>query len=348
MAQALIDHDDGCRVAIVGRRGGVAERLVVDAGIQLETLAVSGVDVTNPRTLIRAMGQLPQATLAARRLLQRMRPDVVVGAGGYVSVPVVMAAHRQRLPVVLMEQNAYPGRATRMLARRARYVAASFAETSRFLPNARVVHTGNPIRRDVRALVPATVRDSFEHLLVTGGSQGARRINQAITGCIAEVLGSHAALRVTHQSGVLDWEFVEGARRKLALDMRRRYVIAPFFNDIGKRLADCDAVVMRAGGSSIAEASALGRPMVLVPYPHAGGHQRFNARPYVQAGAAVMVDDAACTAPRLRAEIASLCRDARRWHSMAACSAAMGLPDADRRVVELITAAASQQAASAA
>jgi UDP-N-acetylglucosamine--N-acetylmuramyl-(pentapeptide) pyrophosphoryl-undecaprenol N-acetylglucosamine transferase len=138
-------------VAVVGRRDGVAERLVVAAGLRLETLDISGVDAGSAGGVARATTQLTRATIAARRLVRTMRPDVVVGAGGYVSVPVVVAALAQRIPVVLLEQNAVPGRATRMLARRARVVAASFAETASHLPHARVVHTGNPIRAEVLA-----------------------------------------------------------------------------------------------------------------------------------------------------------------------------------------------------
>ena len=173
LAQTLRGADPGGSVVVVGRRGGVAERLVTEAGLQLETLAISGVDASNPRSVARAFAQLPAATLEARRLVRRLQPDVVVGAGGYVCVPVVMAARSQHVPVVLLEQNAYPGRATRLLARRAECVAASFAETASLLHGVRVVHTGNPIRPEVRALAPAPQRDSCRHVLVTGGSHDA-------------------------------------------------------------------------------------------------------------------------------------------------------------------------------
>ncbi len=173
---------------MVGRRDGVAERLVVAAGLSLETLDVSGVHAGTPGGIARAASQLTRATLEARRLVRRMRPDVVVGSGGYVSVPVVVAALAQQIPVVLLEQNAVPGRATRLLARRARAVAASFAETARYLPHARVVHTGNPIRAEVLAVTPRPIGDRLRSILVTGGSQGARRLNRAVTGSMVKLL----------------------------------------------------------------------------------------------------------------------------------------------------------------
>jgi UDP-N-acetylglucosamine--N-acetylmuramyl-(pentapeptide) pyrophosphoryl-undecaprenol N-acetylglucosamine transferase len=283
---------------------------------------------------------LTRATIAARRLVRRMRPDVVVGAGGYVSVPVVLAALAQRIPVVLLEQNAVPGRATRMLARRARVVAASFAETAAHLPHAQVVHTGNPIRAEVRAITSRPIGDRLRSILVTGGSQGARRLNRAVAGCMVELLRTDPELSIVHQCGSLDYEAVERAAAALPPPLAARYIARPFFDDMAVRIAQSDLVVMRAGGSSIAECAALGRPMIVVPYPHAGGHQRHNAAPYVAAGAAMLIDDAECTPERLGAEIAALVADPMRWREMAASSAALGLPDATDSVVRLIVEAA--------
>jgi UDP-N-acetylglucosamine--N-acetylmuramyl-(pentapeptide) pyrophosphoryl-undecaprenol N-acetylglucosamine transferase len=327
-------------VAVVGRRDGVAERLVVAAGIRLETLDISGVDVGSPAGVARATTQVTRATIAARRLLRRMRPDVVVGAGGYVSVPVVVAALAQRIPVVLLEQNAVPGRATRMLARRARVVAASFAETAAHLPHARVVHTGNPVRAEIRAITARPMGDRLRSILVTGGSQGARRLNRAVAGCVVDLLSADTELTIVHQCGSLDYEAVERAAAALPPQFAARYTVAAFFDDMAARIAASDLVVMRAGGSSIAECSALGRPMIVVPYPHAGGHQRHNAAPYVAAGAAMLIDDAECTPERLGDEIGALVADPARWRAMAAASAALGLPDATDSVVRLIVEAA--------
>jgi UDP-N-acetylglucosamine--N-acetylmuramyl-(pentapeptide) pyrophosphoryl-undecaprenol N-acetylglucosamine transferase len=340
VALALRSDRPDDEVAVVGRRDGVAERLVVAAGLPLETLDISGVDVGSAGGVARATTQLTRATIAARGLLRRMRPDVVVGAGGYVSVPVVVAALAQRIPVVLLEQNAVPGRATRMLARRARVVAASFAETAAHLPHARVVHTGNPVRAEVRAIATRPIGDRLRSILVTGGSQGARRLNRAVAGCMVELLSSDPELSIVHQCGSLDHDAVERAAAALPPRLASRYTAGAFFDNMAERIAQSDLVVMRAGGSSLAECSALGRPMIVVPYPHAGGHQRHNAAPYVVAGAAMLIDDAECTPERLGAEIAALVADPPRWRSMAAASAALGLPDATDSVVRLIVEAA--------
>ena len=344
-AQALRHADPDGDVLVVGRSGGVAERLVTDAGIHLETLDVSGVDVSDPRSVGRALIRLPASTRAAHKLLRRMRPDVVVGGGGYVGVPVVAAARLQRIPVVLMEQNAYPGRATRLLARGAQAIAVSFAETSRHLPHARTVFTGNPIRPEIRELAPAAIAPRCTRVLVTGGSQGARRINQAVTGCIHALLAEYPDVHVAHQCGALDVANVSAVAHELPPALRSRYTVQAFFDDMGKRMAAADLVVMRAGGSSLAECSALGRPMILVPYPYAGGHQAHNVIPYVKGGAAVAVDDASCTPDRLLTEIRTLIDDSTRWRSMAEASRRLGRPDAADRVVELIGSVARERSA---
>jgi UDP-N-acetylglucosamine--N-acetylmuramyl-(pentapeptide) pyrophosphoryl-undecaprenol N-acetylglucosamine transferase len=340
VALALQNDRPDDEVTVVGRRDGVAERLVVAAGLHLETLEISGVDVGSAGGIARATTQVTRATIAARGLLRRQRPDVVVGVGGYVSVPVVVAALAQRIPVVLLEQNAIPGRATRMLARRARVVAASFAETAAHLPHARVVHTGNPIRAELRAITRRPLGDRLRAILVTGGSQGARRLNRAVAGCMVELLNGDPELSIVHQCGSLDLEAVERAASALPPRLGARYTARAFFDDMAARIAESDLVVMRAGGSSIAECTALGRPMIVVPYPHAGGHQRHNAAPYVAAGAAMLIDDAECTPARLAAEITALVADPSRWRAMAEASLAMGLPDATDSVVRLIVEAA--------
>jgi UDP-N-acetylglucosamine--N-acetylmuramyl-(pentapeptide) pyrophosphoryl-undecaprenol N-acetylglucosamine transferase len=157
---------------------------------------------------------------------------------------------------------------------------------------------------------------------------------------MVDLLRKDPELNIVHQCGSLDYEAVERAAEALPPQLASRYTASAFFDDMAVRIAQSDLVVMRAGGSSLAECSALGRPMIVVPYPHAGGHQRHNAAPYVAAGAAMLIDDAECTPERLDAEITALVADPARWRSMAAASVALGLPDATDSVVRLIVEAA--------
>jgi len=336
MAQELRRADPTGEVLIVGRHGGVAEDLVTAAGFRLETLRISGLDVGNAVSVARFAALLPAAVRAARRIIRDFRADVVIGGAGYVSVPVVLAARSLRIPVALLEQNAIPGRATRLLARRGTLVAAAFAETAVSLPHARVVHTGNPIRAEVLATPLRELGETCERLLVMGGSQGARRINRAVAGCVERLLARHPTLQVTHQTGALDADEIEAVAAGLPAELRRRWTRAPFIQDVGAAIMWSDLVLMRAGGSSVAECSALGRPMILVPYPHAGDHQRFNAAPFVQAGAARVIPDDECDPQRAAAEVEALVDDPDAWRHMAVHSAQLGRRDAAPRVLELM------------
>jgi UDP-N-acetylglucosamine--N-acetylmuramyl-(pentapeptide) pyrophosphoryl-undecaprenol N-acetylglucosamine transferase len=342
-AQALRAADPDGDVTVVGRAGGVAERLVADAGFPLETLQVSGIDASIPSTIIKALAQLPSSTMAAHALLRSHDPDVVVGGGGYVCLPVIAAARARRLPAVLLEQNALPGRATRLLARRARVVATSFEETASHLHGARTILTGNPIRREVQALVGAPLGQRCTRILVTGGSQGAHRINLAVAGCVRTLLEHDPAVVVTHQCGARDIDEMREAEAALPAVQRPRYRVAAFFDDLGRLMADADLVVMRAGGSSLAECSALGRPMILVPYPHVRGHQRHNAAPYERGGAATVIEDEECTPAVLQWTILGVLRNPDLWHRMAEASRRMGRPDAADRVARLIFRVGDEQ-----
>jgi UDP-N-acetylglucosamine--N-acetylmuramyl-(pentapeptide) pyrophosphoryl-undecaprenol N-acetylglucosamine transferase len=344
LAQELRRADPTGEVLIVGRRGGVAEGLVTAAGFQLKTLRISGLDVGNASSVARFAALLPAATRAARRIIREFNADVVVGGAGYVSVPVVLAARSLRTPVVLLEQNAVPGRATRLLARRGNLVAAAFADTAASLPRARVIHTGNPIRAEVIATPLRDLGARCERLLVMGGSQGARRINRAVAGCIASLLTRHPSLRVMHQTGALDAAEMERAWSRLPESLRSRWTLRAFIEDVGAEIVAADLVLMRAGGSSVAECSALGRPMILVPYQYAGDHQRFNAAPYVNAGAARLIPDEECDPDRVSAEVEALIDDPDTWRSMAATSAQLGRRDAASRVVELLNELATAPA----
>jgi UDP-N-acetylglucosamine--N-acetylmuramyl-(pentapeptide) pyrophosphoryl-undecaprenol N-acetylglucosamine transferase len=165
---------------------------------------------------------------------------------------------------------------------------------------------------------------------------------------MVELLSGDPELTIVHQCGSLDHDAVQRAADALPAGLAARYTASAFFDDMAVRIASSDLVVMRAGGSSIAECSALGRPMIVVPYPHAGGHQRHNAAPYVAAGAAMLIGDAECTPERLGAEIAALVKDPSRWQAMAAASATLGLPDATDSVVRLIVEAARTKRSNAA
>jgi len=327
VAEALRQTDPQVVVTYVGRTDGPESRLVPSAGIDFAGLRLGSMGSSTVSSAPRLALRLPLVYREAARLVRRFRPQVVLATGGYVCVPVVLAARRHRIPVLLLEQNMLPGKAVRWLASRVQVVASSFPGTAAYLPRAKVICTGNPVRlafaqlaeRPQRPEVPPT-------LLVMGGSQGARHLNEVLLELLPVLLQRLPQLSVVHLTGPVDHQPVLAAAQAAGLPVGERYQVQPFVADVAKPLAAANLVVMRAGGSSLAEAACLGRPMVLVPYPHAGEHQTANARPFEESGAALVIADHELTAERLQAAVLKVLDDPEQWRLMARASASMARP----------------------
>ncbi len=260
--------------------------------------------------------RLVGAVARALRAIRRERADVVVGLGGYGSVAPVIAARLARVPVVLLEQNAVPGRATRALARFADVVATSFPESLPPTGGARVVTTGNPVRRQILDAAPAHERYGLSPrkpvIGVLGGSLGARMVNlrfaEALPAIVAKLGGPRERrLQILHATGSIE---AATALAELYATHGVRALVRPFFEDMGAFYGTCDALVSRAGGTAVAEIAAAGLPSLLVPYPHhRDDHQAKNASALVAAGAAVLVPETDLTAARIADELRSMLGD---------------------------------------
>jgi UDP-N-acetylglucosamine--N-acetylmuramyl-(pentapeptide) pyrophosphoryl-undecaprenol N-acetylglucosamine transferase len=275
----------------------------------------------------------------AQKILRDVRPDAVMGGGGYVAGPVGAAAAAGRIPLVLTEADSHLGLTNRLLARWARRVCLAFPLADRVSSDKYVV-TGRPVpppvedREGARARFGLGVTDTC--VLVFGGSLGARSINEASVDAFRD-----APFRVVHASGRRDYESLRG---RLGAPPPANYDLREYITPFGDALAAADLAVARAGGS-IFEVAAHGLPAILVPYPHAAAdHQTSNARWMVDAGAAVLVPDADLTAQRLDDEVGALLGDPGRLAAMAAASRALARPDAARDIArEVLTAAGSRQ-----
>ena len=303
----------------------------------LRTVDLSAHAVLDP---LRLGASVPQAAA----ILGRERPDAVFTTGGYVAVPVLLAAAPLGIPVVLWEGNAIPGRAVRATARLADVIAVSFEATCSALeaaaPGRPCYVTGTPIR-DIHAIDRDAARarlgvpEGLRVLLVFGGSQAVRRFNGAVAAALPRLLERIAVIHVTGEDG---YAAALTGREALPADLRARYLPHPFLReDMLAALAAADLVVGRAGSSTLAEVTALGLPSIIVPYPHAAGHQRANARQLVDAGAARLVDDDAFDADTLL-EAARLLEDPVVHLDMAAAARALGRPGAAEAVADLVLA----------
>jgi UDP-N-acetylglucosamine--N-acetylmuramyl-(pentapeptide) pyrophosphoryl-undecaprenol N-acetylglucosamine transferase len=288
------------------------------------------------------MAELLLGTAQAGLKLRALAPAAVVGFGGYPSVPTVIAAGKLGVPTVIHEQNALLGRANRLLASRVRRIALSFPETGRLKPaeQARAVTTGNPVRPAIAALrgqayvVPATA--GTIELLVLGGSQGARVFSDIVPEAIALLPESlRARLKLSQQARPED---IEQVRRRYAAGIAVE--LQSFFDDVPARLARAQLVIARAGASTIAELSVVGRPALLVPYPHAADdHQTANARAFAASGAGWDMAQPEFTAARLAQFMEEILTAPHRLAAAAAAAHSFGRPDAAARLADLALAA---------
>ena len=278
-------------------------------------------------------------------LLARLRPAAVFTTGGYAAIPVLLAARPLGIPAVLWEGNAIPGRSVRATARLAAAVAVSFEVTCGALRARRCYLTGTPIR-DPRTVDRAAARARLgvpaddRLLLVFGGSQAVRRFSAAVAGALPHLVERTRVLHVTGDAGYAD---ALTGREALPAAVRGRYRPVPFLaEEMADALAAADLLVGRAGSSTIAEAAAFGLPLVAVPYPHAAGHQRANARALVEAGAARLIEDDAFDADALLAA-AALLADPAALGAMRVAALAAGRPGAADAVAALVLAAAARR-----
>lgn len=323
----------------VGNAGKLEETAVPAAGITIDLLPGRGLQRRLTMDNVAVVAKTARAFRMARRIVRRTRPEVVVGVGGYASLPCLVAARMRRIPTVVHEQNAAPGLANRIAARLGARAAVSLPGTP--LPGA--VVTGNPVRA---AVVAVERRPSAEHPLIAvfGGSLGARRINEAAAE-LYELWRARRGVTIHHVSGAAGHDAArtaaEAARRDGdALDYR----LLRYEEDMPGLYAVTTVAVCRAGATTVAELAAAGVPSVLVPLPGApGDHQTRNAEALVAAGAAVLVPDAECTGARLAAELEPILADPARLEAMAAAARTLARPHAGDDLAQLVEAAAARK-----
>jgi UDP-N-acetylglucosamine--N-acetylmuramyl-(pentapeptide) pyrophosphoryl-undecaprenol N-acetylglucosamine transferase len=298
---------------------------------------ISGVSLLRK---IMGVAELVLGGLQARRLLARLRPAVVVGFGGYTSVPAMLAARSLSVPTVMHEQNALLGRANRLLARRVTAIATSFPEVARLHPRdaRKAVLTGNPVREAVRNLrdrpYAAPDADGPIHLLITGGSQGASVFSRVVPDTLARLpVELRARLRVSQQARPEDLDAVRKAYAATDLWVE----VESFFGDLPERLGRAHLVVCRAGASTCAELTCAGRPAILVPYPSAtDDHQTANAQALVAAGAAQLLPERQFTPEALDARLRQLLARPEQLSALAAAAQAIGHRDAAGNLAILV------------
>jgi UDP-N-acetylglucosamine--N-acetylmuramyl-(pentapeptide) pyrophosphoryl-undecaprenol N-acetylglucosamine transferase len=335
VAEAIRRLSPSVRVVFVGTERGIEARAVPKSGYDLELMRVLPLRGAGPLGFVRGVGRAVMALSDGRALVRRLRPDAVLSVGGYAAGPVSLAAWTLGVPLAVLEPNSVIGLANRLVAPLARRAYLAFPEAERHFRKERVLSAGVPLRPGFAPAPPAAPGERVR-VLVLGGSQGARALNDAVPRAIAALGG---AVEVTHQSGAAGADDVRKLYAELGIGSLAEVV--PFIDDMPSALARAELVVGRAGAGALSEMCAVGRPGLLVPYPFAAGdHQRVNAEALVRAGAARMVPNQDATPERLAREIRELTSDRALLGRMAEAAQVIGRPAAAETIARDLLALA--------
>lgn len=336
IANAIKRRHPQAQILFVGAENRMEMQRVPDAGYEIIGLPVAGFDRKRLWRNFGVLIKLWRSMRKARKIVRDFKPDIAIGVGGYASGPTLKAAQRAGVPTLLQEQNSYPGVTNKLLAKKAKAICAAYEGLDKYFPADKITLTGNPVRADLTAcaLTPEQAKEalgfdpSIPLALVVGGSLGARTINESVAASLPELTAVAQVLWQTGKNGAEKWAEAASAHP--------RAKATAFIKDMAVAYRAADIVVSRAGAGTISELEILGKPTILVPSPNvAEDHQRKNALALANRGAAVMIEDSAALSD-LAPAMTSLLADAPRRQSLSAAIAAMALPAADDKIVDLI------------
>ncbi|MDF1570786.1 MAG: undecaprenyldiphospho-muramoylpentapeptide beta-N-acetylglucosaminyltransferase [Bacteroidales bacterium] len=331
---------DAVSFLFVGARGKIEMEKVPEAGYKITGLPVAGFQRKITWKNITFFFKLIRSMQLSRKLVRTFDPHLAIGVGGYASGPIVKAAARRKVPVVLQEQNSYAGVTNRILAKSAEQICVAYKGMERYFPAEKIILTGNPVRQDL--LLPAEERDaSFRHfgldpsrrvMLLIGGSGGARTLNESVMEHIGEIDSSGAQL--IWQSGKY---YHEAARLSLQQSWAKNIVLLPFIREMNRAFQVADLVISRAGAGTISELCVIGKPVILVPSPNvAEDHQTRNARYLTDANAGILVHDRDARSELIGTAI-QLLYDTQRKAELSENIKKLAIPDASERIAGIVT-----------
>lgn len=309
IANEIKKRNSGSEILFVGTASGLETRIIPEHGMNLKLIEASGIKGKSLKDLVKSILKIPMGFSQAAKIIFSFRPDIVIGVGGYASGPTVFCAAFLRLPTIILEQNFYPGLTNRILSKVVERIGVNFESSTQFFKKKKVVVTGNPVRGDINrgsreeAIRQWGMKENCFTLLVFGGSQGARRINQCVVEALPLLEKYDNMLQIIHQTGKNDFGFVKEGYSKSCM---RNYV-TPYIEEMKNAYAIADLVICRAGAITLSELSECGKASILIPFPYAANnHQELNARAFADEGAAVMVLDKELNGEILSEKIISL------------------------------------------
>jgi UDP-N-acetylglucosamine--N-acetylmuramyl-(pentapeptide) pyrophosphoryl-undecaprenol N-acetylglucosamine transferase len=337
IAQQL-KKEHAAEVLFIGTPRGMENRLVPAAGFELRLVQVGALKNVSLTTRLRTALDLPLAIFRSWSMLGEFRPEVVIGVGGYASGPAMAAAILRGIPTIAFEPNVVPGFANRVVARWVSAAAVHFQETCRYFPNCRV--TGVPVRAAFFSISPRAA-GSRPTLLVFGGSQGAKAINDAMISSLAGLRERAPQLHIIHQTGERDYERVRTAYEEMGISGE----VHKFIDDMPTMFGRADLLICRSGASTVGEITAAGKPAIFVPFPRAADdHQNVNARALERAGAAVVIEESKLEPAFLVDTVCALIRDAGRLERMSEAARSLAHPKAVEEIAAMAENLASAPA----
>jgi UDP-N-acetylglucosamine--N-acetylmuramyl-(pentapeptide) pyrophosphoryl-undecaprenol N-acetylglucosamine transferase len=330
VARELVERYSA-EVLFVGTPRGLESKLVPEAGFPLRLIEVGPLNQVSLMTRLKTIARLPRSIADCKRIIQEFQPGVVFGIGGYASGPGMAAALQLELPTLVFEPNAMPGLANRLVGKRVQGAVINFPEAARWFHNPEV--TGIPVRPEFFT-IPAPTSPA-PHLLIFGGSQGARLFNTHLPQIAQRLLDAVPGLTILHQSGLRNLEVTQSAYEASGADPAR-WQVQPFLNDMAAQFARAHLVLTRSGASTVAEEAAAGKPALLVPFAaSADNHQLRNAEAMAAAGAAVLLQEKDLEVPgRLLDALTGLLSDPARLAAMSAAARRLAHPGAGERIAD--------------
>jgi UDP-N-acetylglucosamine--N-acetylmuramyl-(pentapeptide) pyrophosphoryl-undecaprenol N-acetylglucosamine transferase len=331
IAEEFVRRNERTKVLFIGTRRGLESRVLHDGVFPIRFIDIEGIRGKGWRGILGGALKIPRSMVQSRRIIREFDPHIVIGVGGYASGPAVFAAHLMGVTTAIAEQNALPGFTNRILGRYVKRIFLTFPDRSRVFPEKKVVVAGNPVRNDfIKEGVKKKKTDTFT-LLIFGGSQGASAINRTIIEALQYMEDIKDGLKIIHQTGERDLEEVANAYREHHIDA----LVVPFITDMAEACKEADLLICRAGATSIAEITALGKAAIFIPFPFAtGNHQELNAKTLVDAGAAEMIVENELSGRALFEMIEKLDRNPGRIEAMEKMSKSLGNIKAASNIVD--------------
>ena len=338
IAEEFKRRDEKNEVVFVGTEHGIEAKIIPREGYPIRFVRSEGIVGRSSLKKVKGTVKLALAALDARRILKAITPDIVIGVGGYCSGAIVLIAGLASIPTMIHEQNSVPGLTNKLLGKIVKRVCVTYHESITSFPMGKTFFTGNPIRakilkgdRDAACRLFSLEKDMFT-VFIFGGSSGARSINRTMVDALNHLTDLKDKIQFLQQTGERDYENIREAYRKAGV----KGTVAPFIYQMAEAYAVADVVVSRAGATTLAEITALGKPAVLIPYPYAAGrHQEFNAVKLREMGAALMMLDTEISGEMLAKSIRELYENEALRAEMQRSSRGLGRPDACSRIVDI-------------